>query len=152
MLRKYPSQSKEHLKIYHRKYYLKNKERIIQRTSIYTKVNRDRLNKCRRKWQIEKVRTDPEYRNRLKEIRKKAGRKYRAKRLLTGLKRKDGIKQKARDTLRTEVRAKRIIVPTKCDICNSTDKIQGHHENYNNPLKVMWICQLCHQEIHRLKR
>lgn len=31
-----------------------------------------------------------------------------------------------------------------CEICSSTLKIEAHHESYNYPLLVIWLCRICH--------
>jgi len=31
-----------------------------------------------------------------------------------------------------------------CEICNKECKAQAHHEDYNKPLDVIWMCQRCH--------
>ena|SRR3990167_797794 len=38
---------------------------------------------------------------------------------------------------------------TSCEVCGSR-KSQGHHPNYNEPLKVIWLCPVHHKEIHRI--
>jgi hypothetical protein len=39
-----------------------------------------------------------------------------------------------------------------CTQCSSTQTIHGHHPDYSRPLEVVWLCQRCHTEIHRLER
>lgn len=38
-----------------------------------------------------------------------------------------------------------------CVICGS-DKSQGHHENYDKPLEVVWLCAAHHAERHKEMR
>ena len=36
-----------------------------------------------------------------------------------------------------------------CERCGTTKKVHAHHEDYNEPLDVMWLCSLHHIERHR---
>lgn len=36
------------------------------------------------------------------------------------------------------------IKPEQCEICGSKDKVEGHHEDYNFPMVVRWLCRLHH--------
>ena len=38
---------------------------------------------------------------------------------------------------------------SNCSICKSTEKIEGHHDDYTKPLAVRWLCEQCHKEWHR---
>ena len=45
---------------------------------------------------------------------------------------------------------------THCEICQATgifkdgrSKIQSHHPDYEKPLEVMWLCQICHHKWHK---
>jgi len=42
-----------------------------------------------------------------------------------------------------------IIKPDNCSICNSTKKIESHHDDYTKPLLIRWLCEKCHKEWHR---
>lgn len=42
-----------------------------------------------------------------------------------------------------------IVKPAICDRCPSTDRIQAHHDDYNQPLVVMWLCPVCHANRHK---
>ena len=35
-----------------------------------------------------------------------------------------------------------------CEICNSKDRLQTHHWNYNKPLMVSILCRTCHKIQH----
>lgn len=38
-----------------------------------------------------------------------------------------------------------------CEQCGK-DNAQMHHEDYEKPLEVMWLCRTCHSRHHMLKR
>ena len=42
--------------------------------------------------------------------------------------------------------------PDLCECCKKKSEegtsINGHHEDYAFPLKVMWLCRGCHQSLH----
>ena len=45
----------------------------------------------------------------------------------------------------------KLVRPTACTQCGSSERIEGHHENYSKPLDVMWLCRVCHRELHMAK-
>lgn len=40
--------------------------------------------------------------------------------------------------------------PTKCDRCEVHCKPHGHHDDYDKPLEVVWLCRKCHGKEHRM--
>ena len=47
------------------------------------------------------------------------------------------------------IRSGRLVPEPSCSACNSTEKIEGHHDDYTKPLDVRWLCESCHKEWHR---
>ena len=41
-----------------------------------------------------------------------------------------------------------LLEPKPCHKCGSTATIHKHHEDYNKPLDVEWLCKQCHEEHH----
>uniref|UniRef100_A0A6M3LQA7 HNH endonuclease n=1 Tax=viral metagenome TaxID=1070528 RepID=A0A6M3LQA7_9ZZZZ len=46
---------------------------------------------------------------------------------------------------------RKVMVPGKCEACNRGDYIQAHHEDYNKPTEVLWLCASCHKKAHMIK-
>jgi hypothetical protein len=54
----------------------------------------------------------------------------------------------ARQICSLAARAGMIVRPEICSKCSKPGKIEGHHEDYNKPLDVIWVCKGCHELIH----
>jgi len=42
-----------------------------------------------------------------------------------------------------------IVRPDRCERCGQGGMVHGHHDSYNRPFEVRWMCALCHMTIHR---
>lgn len=56
---------------------------------------------------------------------------------------------RARMRFGNALRSGKIARPTTCSECPSTKMIQGHHDDYDKPLDVRWLCVKCHTAWHR---
>lgn len=41
------------------------------------------------------------------------------------------------------------IIKQPCEVCESTDRIHAHHDDYSKPLDVRWLCPVHHTELHK---
>ncbi len=57
-------------------------------------------------------------------------------------------KDLARSKVSRAIRAGRLTRPNHCELCGREAWIVGHHEDYDKPLVVMWLCQVCHSLQH----
>lgn len=73
-----------------------------------------------------------------KKSKAKASEKYRKNNPQKGI---------ARRILRRAV-LKKQITPMPCEVCGKTENVQAHHDNYEKPLDVIWLCPKHHRWIH----
>jgi hypothetical protein len=43
---------------------------------------------------------------------------------------------------------KGLLIQSPCERCNNPKSL-AHHEDYDKPLDVMWLCQPCHKQRHK---
>ncbi len=54
----------------------------------------------------------------------------------------------ARAALRNALRRGEMVKPSQCSVCPSSIRIEAHHDDYEKPLEVRWLCAACHQAHH----
>jgi uncharacterized protein with PIN domain len=66
---------------------------------------------------------------------------------------------KSQNTLEKAIMRGIVARKTHCEKCNDSGsfkdgrtKIQAHHSDYNKPLDVMWLCQKCHHDWHKVNK
>ena len=58
----------------------------------------------------------------------------------------DPIKKRARNAIAGAIRYGRLSRPP-CEVCGDTPA-QAHHDDYERPLDVRWLCRLHHERVH----
>jgi len=64
---------------------------------------------------------------------------------------------RAQNVIQNAVKRGRVTRPDSCEACGTVPPafkdgrtaIQAHHDDYNKPLDVRWLCQPCHHEWHQ---
>ena len=41
------------------------------------------------------------------------------------------------------------LLKQSCEICDSSSRVEAHHESYYEPLNVKWLCMKHHRELHK---
>lgn len=60
--------------------------------------------------------------------------------------------QKFKNNVRrkTNMRIKRgLLIPYPCEVCSEV-KVQAHHDDYNKPYEIRWLCIKHHMEYHKI--
>lgn len=60
------------------------------------------------------------------------------------------LKYKAHRIVQSELKKGKITKPSLCYCCAEDKKLLAHHEDYNFPLFIHWVCASCHSAIHKL--
>jgi DNA repair exonuclease SbcCD ATPase subunit len=60
-------------------------------------------------------------------------------------------KGRARAAVHSAVRSGKLVRSDLCEACGNKAKTHGHHEDYSNPLDVVWLCTACHGKAHSNK-
>ena len=56
---------------------------------------------------------------------------------------------RAREMVQKALKSGRLKRNNVCQKCKGTDfECEAHHKDYNQPLKVVWLCKKCHRELH----
>lgn len=61
-------------------------------------------------------------------------------------------KERARQKVRYAVWSGKLQKPERCEACSSVARLHGHHDDYEKPLDVRWLCAGCHAAVHAEER
>ncbi len=64
-------------------------------------------------------------------------------------KKKFPLRKAASTIVNNAVRDGRLKKPKNCSKCGKMARIYGHHDDYYKPLDVIWLCQVCHKQLHK---
>lgn len=57
--------------------------------------------------------------------------------------------KKAHVAIESAIKAGRLTRPTRCEICGHSGRIELHHPDYSQPLRIVATCRPCHVAIHK---
>ncbi len=129
-----PEKMKEIQRETHKRHYAENREEYIERTKAWRLENPEKAREANRKWK----QNNPEKVNKDARIQVK---KYRER---------YPEKRRAVSHVRYAIKMGRLVRPTVCPKCDSsTGRIEAHHPDYSDPLRIVWLCKKCHMVEHR---
>jgi hypothetical protein len=111
-----------------------NHDRYIEYLHDYYWKNRDQLLEKAKKYYTSDTG---------RELNKLRSRKYRASR-------EGKMKERARKAVHHALLRGELIRPDCCELCGKQVFVEAHHDDYNKPLEVRWLCKQCHENIHHL--
>ena len=128
-----------------KEYYLRNRNLIAKRVKKRYPKNRDAILKYSAEWS----RNNPEkVKERHRRHTKTAGFKIRNSARSRRYRYDNPEKFVAHKILKEAVKSGKMIRPDMCSKCEAICLPHGHHENYNRPLYVIWLCASCHRLLH----
>ena len=73
---------------------------------------------------------------------------------VSNYKKKYPEKISAKSAVRSAIKSGKLVVPTNCSMCDKETKLQAHHHSYEKEYKldVVFVCQKCHNNIHKGER
>lgn len=87
------------------------------------------------------------YAAKLKEGKRKHGQRIAKQKRERERKGADRQKYLARSKVEMALRSGRL-ARLPCQRCGTTERVHAHHDDYNRPLAVMWLCPLHHRQRH----
>ena len=128
-------------KDYHKKYYQKNKRKILERTREYNAKNKEERNRKGREYyykhRTECLKNSKVYRNKNKDYFLKKNKEYY---------KKHPIRKYVRNVTRRDYDK------IKCESCHGTKDLEFHHFIYRLPVRredFTVLCRTCHDIKHR---
>jgi hypothetical protein len=145
-------------KEYQREHYLKNKESILNRHAIYRETHKEEIRAWQHDYQLANKERISAYHALYGELNKDTLRKknsewgrIRTEKIRSGLAPKRQIpleKARAYSQVAAAISAGLLPQPKSCSLCDSTEKLEYHHEDYSKPLEVVELCHKCHMRLH----
>ena len=124
----------------------------------YSELNREKRREAARKYRSSQPEKQKERHERFKEKNPDYWKEYykqnRRKRLDANKRFYDNHPERRRfyKEYKAALRKGVLVRLYECSLCGVKGKTVGHHFNYSEPLKVTWMCQPCHLEVHRKHR
>lgn len=59
-----------------------------------------------------------------------------------------GIRRPAHNIVAAALKSGKLVRPEECQRCLEPRPVEAHHDDYNKPLDVLWLCHRCHMRLH----
>lgn len=148
--KKWRAEHAGYLREYRRKkayeYYWRDPEKFRELSRKYKEEHREEVNEYNRKYRVEHR---EEIRERLRPYLKSYRKSHQEEHRVSSAEQRKRFPDeiKARSAANHAIRDGKLS-PQACEVCGE-EKTQAHHDDYNYPLKVRWLCVNCHNEWHR---
>jgi|SRR5580700_56750 hypothetical protein len=140
----YHKKHREKRKKYLREYFSKNRAIAGVKGKDYYEKNRDEIRAKQKEY-----RRRPEVMERSRILSRGYRKIKKSENYSNGWKKRNPKKYGVHQRTLRAVRLGRLKRPEKCERCGETCKPDAHHENYDKPMEVLWLCKLCHGKRHR---
>ncbi len=141
------SQCAECLAEYKRKHYRENRQAYLDKSKRWREDNPERAKEVRRIYyeeNAERLRAQKRDYSRRPEVIERQNERFREYRKDEEFLRRE----RSRGMLNKRIQSKKITKPNRCSTCGEKGYVEAHHEDYDKPFDVIWICKLCHEDIH----
>jgi len=119
-------------------------------TCVKTRIEKHRQENIERIREYDKQRGNEPHRveARKQYIKTEAG-KQAKKRAMDAYRKRHPLRYASHMIVQKAVLDGDLLKASNCSVCDSTEKIEGHHDDYTKPMEVRWLCESCHKEWHR---
>lgn len=62
--------------------------------------------------------------------------------------RRNPVVEQAYSAVKTALKSGCLVRPQECSKCKKACTPEAHHDDYEKPLDVVWLCKLCHEARH----
>ena len=129
---------RERCRIYKRQWYFKNRERILAKAR--ERYQKGRINFCA---------YERKYYQEHRDERLTYAQKYRRTQSALISKYHKNYSEDNKHKISAQGKARyRSPLQECCKSCGSTENLDRHHPDYNDPLKIVTLCHSCHMKLH----
>lgn len=124
-------------------------EKIKEISDFYrhAQMGDGRLNKCKECAKADVKKHREENIESVREYDRKRGNRQ-SKSYTAEYRGKNPKKYKAHIMIGNALKSGKINKPIGCESCGSVFSVHGHHDDYDKPLDVRWLCSACHSQWH----
>ncbi len=145
----YRKNNSESLKQKARERYIRERERRLEKDKNFYYNNKESIAQKRA---IKRRLPEEREKNRVRTAEWRENNKVKISTMVTKWKKDNPKKAAAHALIYWSVVAGVIQRKEKCEECDKVSKTEAHHEDYEKPLDIMWLCKYCHSKKHRIYR